>query len=131
MLTLFFGTDELNFQMTTTNPNAPQKTRFFTRFSQAEEEVIDARVYVGSTTATRTALLEHRVSVSRTGSLRATCDPSAIRALEHSRTRTLIHPIGRRPVGLSPGFGAEGDFGQELQGLVLVRGLTSGFAVPF
>lgn len=47
MLTLFFGTDELNFQMTTTNPNAPQKTRFFTRFSQAEEEVIDARVYVG------------------------------------------------------------------------------------
>lgn len=47
MLTLFFGTDELNFQMTTTNANAPQKTRFFTRFSQAEEEVIDARVYVG------------------------------------------------------------------------------------
>ena len=47
MLTLFFGTDELNLQMTTTNRNAAQKTRFFTRFSQAEEEVIDARVYVG------------------------------------------------------------------------------------
>ncbi len=47
VLRLFFGTDELNFQMTTTNPNALQKTRTFARFSQAEEEVINARVYVG------------------------------------------------------------------------------------
>ena len=47
VLRLFFGTDELNFQMTTTNPNALQKTRTFTRFSQAEEEVVNARVYVG------------------------------------------------------------------------------------
>ena len=46
-LRLFFGTDELTFQMTTTNPNAQQRTRTFTRFSQAEDEVIDARVYVG------------------------------------------------------------------------------------
>src|SRR5215813_511949 len=47
MLRLFFGTDEVSFQMTTTNPNAPQKTRFFNRFSQAEDEVIVARIYVG------------------------------------------------------------------------------------
>jgi hypothetical protein len=47
MLRLFFGTDELNFQMTNTNPNAVQKTRSFTRFSQAEDEVVNARVYVG------------------------------------------------------------------------------------
>jgi len=47
MLRLFFATDELAFQMTTTNALAPQKTRSFTRFSQAEQEVIDARVYVG------------------------------------------------------------------------------------
>ena len=47
MLRLFFGTDELNFQMTTTNPNALQKTRYFRRFSRAEDEVINARVYVG------------------------------------------------------------------------------------
>ena len=47
VLRRFFGTDELNFQMTTTNPNASQKTRTFTRFSQAEEEVVNARVYVG------------------------------------------------------------------------------------
>jgi hypothetical protein len=33
--------------MTTTNALAPQKTRTFTRFSQAEQEVINARVYVG------------------------------------------------------------------------------------
>ncbi len=47
MLRLFFKSDELKFQMTTTNALALQKTRTFTRFSQAEQEVIDARVYVG------------------------------------------------------------------------------------
>jgi len=47
MLRLFFGTDKLNFQMTTTNPNALQKSRYFTRLSQAENEVVNARVYVG------------------------------------------------------------------------------------
>jgi hypothetical protein len=47
MLRLFFGTDELTFQMITTNALARQKTRTFTRFSQAEQEVINARVYVG------------------------------------------------------------------------------------
>ncbi len=46
-LRLFFNRDELNFQMTTTNALATQKTRTFTRLSQAEQEVIDARVYVG------------------------------------------------------------------------------------
>jgi hypothetical protein len=47
VLRLFFGRDELNFQITTTNPNALQKTRYFTRFSNAEDEVVNARVYVG------------------------------------------------------------------------------------
>jgi hypothetical protein len=47
VLRLFFGSDLLNFQMTTTNPNAAQKTRSFTRLSQAEDEAVDARVYVG------------------------------------------------------------------------------------
>jgi hypothetical protein len=47
MLRLFFARDDLIFQMTTTNAQAPQKTRTFTHFSQAEQEVIDARVYVG------------------------------------------------------------------------------------
>jgi PAP2 superfamily protein len=47
VLRLFFGTDDVTFQMMTTNPNAQQKTRTFARFSQAEDEVIDARVYVG------------------------------------------------------------------------------------
>ena len=47
MLRLFFGSDQLNFQMTTTNPSAIQKTRTFARFSQAENEVVNARVYVG------------------------------------------------------------------------------------
>jgi hypothetical protein len=47
VLRLFFRTDVLNFQMTTTNAKALQKTRNFTRFSQAEREVVNARVYVG------------------------------------------------------------------------------------
>jgi hypothetical protein len=47
MLQHFFGSDALRFQMTTTNAMALQKTRTFTRLSQAEQEVIDARVYVG------------------------------------------------------------------------------------
>lgn len=47
VLRRFFGTDVLNFQMTTTNAKASQKTREFTRFSQAEKEVVNARVYVG------------------------------------------------------------------------------------
>jgi hypothetical protein len=46
-LRLFFRRDELSFQMTTTNPRALQKTRTFTHLSQAEQEVVDARVYVG------------------------------------------------------------------------------------
>ena len=46
-LRLFFDSDEIKFQMTTTNPMALQKTRMFTRLSQAEDEVVNARVYVG------------------------------------------------------------------------------------
>lgn len=46
-LALFFGTDDIAFQMTTTNPFALQKVRSFSRLSQAEDEVIDARIYVG------------------------------------------------------------------------------------
>jgi hypothetical protein len=47
VLRLFFHSDVLSFQMTTTNAMALQKTRTFTRLSQAEQEVVDARVYVG------------------------------------------------------------------------------------
>ena len=47
VLRLFFGSDLLNFQLTSTNPLALQKTRIYTRLSQAEKEVIDARVFVG------------------------------------------------------------------------------------
>jgi len=46
-LRLFFGRDQMRFHITTTNPNAQQKTHTFMRFSQAEEDVVNARVYVG------------------------------------------------------------------------------------
>lgn len=47
VLRLFFGTDELSFQMKSTVANTVQKTRSFTRLSQAEDEVIDARIFEG------------------------------------------------------------------------------------
>jgi len=47
VLRLFFGRDALRFHMTTTNPNAQQKTHTFLSFSQAEQDVLNARVYVG------------------------------------------------------------------------------------
>ena len=46
-LRLFFDRDALKFHVTTTNPNAQQKTHTFLSFSQAEEDVVNARVYVG------------------------------------------------------------------------------------
>jgi len=47
VLALFFGSDTLTFQITTSNPKAVQKTRTYTSLSHAEDEVINARVYVG------------------------------------------------------------------------------------
>jgi hypothetical protein len=47
MLRLVFKTDKVTFTVTALNPLALQKTRTYTRLSQAVEETIDARVYVG------------------------------------------------------------------------------------
>lgn len=46
-LALYFGTEEMNFSVTTTNPAAIQQTRSFTRFSDAGEEVVNARIWEG------------------------------------------------------------------------------------
>ena len=46
-LALFFGTDEMTFTVTTTNPTAIQQTRDYSRFSDAAEDVVTARVYEG------------------------------------------------------------------------------------
>jgi hypothetical protein len=46
-LALFFGTDEMTFSVTTTNPNAQHPTRTFTRFSDAATEVVVARIWEG------------------------------------------------------------------------------------
>jgi hypothetical protein len=44
----FFGTDHMTFSVTTTNTGPTlQDTRTFGRFSDAAEEVVDARVYLG------------------------------------------------------------------------------------
>lgn len=47
ILQLFFGTDRMTFDLTSNAPLAVQKTRTFHRFSQAAQEVVDARVYLG------------------------------------------------------------------------------------
>ena len=47
ILELFFGTDNVAFAVTSTAPLAVQKTRNYTRFSQAAAEVVEARILLG------------------------------------------------------------------------------------
>jgi hypothetical protein len=47
VLALFFGTDQMNFSVTTTNAGSPQQTRTYNRFSDAAGDVVNARVYEG------------------------------------------------------------------------------------
>ena len=47
MLTLFFGTDEMNFSVKNPNPLVINKELFYTRFSQVCEDVVDARILLG------------------------------------------------------------------------------------
>jgi len=46
-LALFFGTDHMNFALTTTNPATVHQTRTYVRFSDAAAEVVNARIYEG------------------------------------------------------------------------------------
>jgi hypothetical protein len=47
ILKLFFKTDQVTFTVASNNPLAVQKTRTYTHLSDAVDETIDARVYVG------------------------------------------------------------------------------------
>ena len=46
-LALFFGTDEMTFDVTSVAPKAIIKTRTYDRFSDGAQDVVDARVYLG------------------------------------------------------------------------------------
>lgn len=46
-LALFFGRDRFTFEVTSLAPLAVQKTRTYHRFSDAAQDVVDARVYLG------------------------------------------------------------------------------------
>jgi hypothetical protein len=46
-LSLFFGRDRMTFEVTSLAPLAVQKTRVYKRFSDAAQDVVDARVYLG------------------------------------------------------------------------------------
>jgi hypothetical protein len=47
MLANFFGTDKVTFSLTSTFAQALQKTRTYDRFSDAADDIVDARVYEG------------------------------------------------------------------------------------
>jgi hypothetical protein len=47
MLALFFGSDEMEFTVSTTYPLTQQQTRTYYRFSDAAHDVVNARVYEG------------------------------------------------------------------------------------
>ena len=46
-LELFFGTDNMTFSLTTAVPQAVQKTRTYTRFSDAAQDVVEVRILLG------------------------------------------------------------------------------------
>ena len=47
MLANFFGTDKVTFSMTSNTPQVINKTRPYSRFSDAAQDVVDARIYAG------------------------------------------------------------------------------------
>lgn len=46
-LALYFGRDKFTFDVTSLAPLAVQKTRTYRRFSEAAQDVVDARIYLG------------------------------------------------------------------------------------
>lgn len=46
-LALFFGTDDMEFDVTTEVPQATTKTRHYTRFSAVADDVVEARIFLG------------------------------------------------------------------------------------
>jgi hypothetical protein len=46
-LELFFGTDTVTFSLTSNYPPVVQKTRTYNRFSDATQDVVEARIYSG------------------------------------------------------------------------------------
>lgn len=65
-LTLYFGTDDVTFTVTSNNPNANPTSRTYVRFTDAALDVVEARIYQGI--HTRSADLNGRhlgVSVAR------------------------------------------------------------------
>jgi hypothetical protein len=47
ILQLYFGTDQFTYQVFTTSPLATVNPRHYTRFSQAQEEMVDVRIWQG------------------------------------------------------------------------------------
>jgi hypothetical protein len=47
MLANFFGSDQMTFSITSNNAQVIVKTRTYDRFSDAADDIIDARVYEG------------------------------------------------------------------------------------
>jgi hypothetical protein len=46
-LAMFFGSDRVPFEVTSNHPLAVQKTRVYARFSDAADDLVEARIYLG------------------------------------------------------------------------------------
>lgn len=124
VLRLFFGSDVLNFQMTTTNPNALQKTRSFTA-SRRRRARSSTRVCTSvSTTAIRTTLPELRASVSQIGSLRTTSVQSATSTSGRSRRRAPLNDMNKGGIDQGNTIGDQihnGDASSESSPIAVLR----------
>jgi len=67
-LALFFDTTEMTFTVKTTNPSAMQQTRTYSRFTDAAQEVVDARIYEGIHFGLPTRMRESKAGTSPSGS---------------------------------------------------------------
>jgi hypothetical protein len=74
MLANFFGTDTFTFSITSVVAGLTQNPRTYAHFSDAADDVVDARVFEGSTSGLPTGWRADRGRTSPTGRLPASCD---------------------------------------------------------
>ena len=91
-LALFFGSDLMTFSVTSTLTNT---TRMYSRFSVAEDEVMIARIYEGSISASRTRAAYRWANGLRTG-LSTTTSAREVIATAHARASSSANPDRQR-----------------------------------
>ena len=85
ILALFFGTDVFDFTITSNSPNLTDpatRTRNYTRFSEAAEEVVEAASSRASISAQPMKTPDSRVNASPIGPSRTSCSRSTLLSVE-------------------------------------------------